>query len=196
MPSRESSRFLSTEVLVENKWHRYCRDRFRQTDGSEGEYYHIDMTGACGTIPLFEDGTTVLLEVYRYVLDETLWEFPIGGMVPGDEPLDVAKRELEEEAGLVANDWQLLGRFAPYKGNRLVLRRARPDLDSTEPRAERGDQGAPHAIRGGPPTLVRPALDRRPVHRRPQPLRPVQKHVDSLSMTGERSRGGRVPSSA
>jgi 8-oxo-dGTP pyrophosphatase MutT (NUDIX family) len=116
MPSRESSRFLSTEVLVENKWHRYCRDRFRQTDGSEGEYYHIDMTGACGTIPLFEDGTTVLLEVYRYVLDETLWEFPIGGMVPGDEPLDVAKRELEEEAGLVANDWQLLGRFAPYKG--------------------------------------------------------------------------------
>ena len=68
MPSRESSRFLSTEVLVENKWHRYCRDRFRQTDGSEGEYYHIDMTGACGTIPLFEDGTI------RPVMDET---FPL-----------------------------------------------------------------------------------------------------------------------
>lgn len=112
----QPSRRLSTEVLVENPWHRYCRDQFEQKDGSVGEYYHIDMAGACGIIPLFEDGTTVLLQVYRYLLDETLWEFPIGGMQPGEEPLAVAQKELREEAGLLATDWQLLGRFAPYKG--------------------------------------------------------------------------------
>lgn len=116
MPSESSSRFVSTEVICKNRWHRYCKDRFRQTDGTIGDYFHIDMAGACGTVPLFGDGTTVLLHVYRYLLDETLWEFPIGGMHPGEEPLDVAQKELREEAGLLAADWQLIGKFAPYKG--------------------------------------------------------------------------------
>ena len=74
------------------------------------------MPGACGTIPLFPDGTTVLLRVYRYLLDATLWEFPIGGMRAGEDPLHVAAKELREEAGLEAEQWQLLGSFAPYKG--------------------------------------------------------------------------------
>lgn len=116
MPSPGSSRFLSTETLVDNKWHRYCRDRFRQGDGSVGEYYHIAMPGACGIIPVFADGSTVLLRVYRYLHDTTLWEFPIGGMSPGDDRLDVAKKELGEEAGLIAKTWRELGRFIPYRG--------------------------------------------------------------------------------
>jgi 8-oxo-dGTP pyrophosphatase MutT (NUDIX family) len=148
MPSYRSTRFLSTEVLVENKWHRYCRDRFRQTDGSEGEYYHIDMAGACGTIPLFRDGSTVLLQVYRYVLDATLWEFPIGGMAPGDDPLDVAKRELEEEAGLVANHWTLLGQFAPYKGvsNEIDRFYLAKDLTWTEQKLEPSEEIQVHRM--------------------------------------------------
>jgi ADP-ribose pyrophosphatase len=65
---------------------------------------------------VFGDGSTVLLRVHRYLLQTTLWEFPIGGMLPGDDPLQVAQKELHEEAGLVARDWTALGRFAPYKG--------------------------------------------------------------------------------
>lgn len=116
MPSKDSKDFVATETIVTNPWHRYCVDQYRLRDGSLADYYHIDMTGACGIIPIFEDGSTVLLKVYRYLLNQTLWEFPIGGMQPGDAPLAVAKRELQEEAGLLAEDWQELGRFAPYKG--------------------------------------------------------------------------------
>ena len=107
---------ISTKVLVDNPWHRYCLDRYRHADGSEGEYYHVDMPGSCGIIPIFADGSTALLRVYRYLLNTTLWEFPIGGMKRGDDPLNVARRELQEEAGLVAQDWTPLGSFAPYKG--------------------------------------------------------------------------------
>lgn len=107
---------LDRRVLVENDWHRYCLDRYSQTDGSVGEYYYVDMPGACGTVPLFEDGSTVLVKVYRYLLGRTFWEFPIGGMKAGEDPQVVAERELREEAGLTANEWLLLGRFAPYKG--------------------------------------------------------------------------------
>lgn len=109
-------RRLSSEVLVDNPWHRYCLDRYVQADGTEGRYYYVDMAGSCGVVPLFDDGTTVLVHAHRYLLDVQLWEFPIGGMRPGDAPLDVAKHELEEEAGLVAQRWDALGSFAPYKG--------------------------------------------------------------------------------
>jgi ADP-ribose pyrophosphatase len=106
----------SREVLVSNEWHRYCRDRYTRTDGSVGSYYYIDMRGACGVIPLFEDGTTAVLRVHRYLLDRTLWEFPIGGIEEGETPLDAAQKELRQEAGLLAAEWHAIGTFAPYKG--------------------------------------------------------------------------------
>ncbi len=59
---------LSREVLVDNPWHRYCLDRYTLRDGSEGRYFYIDMAGSCGVIPLFDDGSTVLVEVHRYLL--------------------------------------------------------------------------------------------------------------------------------
>lgn len=107
---------IDREVLVDNRWHRYCRDRYVQRDGSEGEYFYIDMAGSCGIIPHFPDGTTLLLEVERYLLGQRLFEFPIGGMQPGDSPRAVAEAELREEAGVVATRWDELGFFAPYKG--------------------------------------------------------------------------------
>lgn len=116
MNDRTPFRRLSRDVLVDNRWHRYCRDRYVQADGSDGEYYYIDMPGSCATVPLFDDGTTALVRVHRYLLGGDLWEFPIGGMRPGDDPLATAQHELREEAGLVAADWIPIGRFAPYKG--------------------------------------------------------------------------------
>ena len=132
---------LQREVLVDNPWHRYCRDRYVQTDGSDGVYYYVDMPGSCAAIPVFADGSTMLLRVHRYLLGEDLWEFPIGGMKAGDDPLAVAKKELHEEAGLTADEWIPLGRFAPYKGasNEVChfwfarqLREAAQDLEPSE----------------------------------------------------------------
>ncbi len=107
---------IDREVLVSNRWHRYCRDRYVRRDGTEGEYYFIDMPGAVGIVPRFADGTTILCRQYRYLLGTHLWEFPIGGMKPGEEPRHAAEHELREEAGLVAALWTYLGAFAPYKG--------------------------------------------------------------------------------
>jgi 8-oxo-dGTP pyrophosphatase MutT (NUDIX family) len=107
---------LSHDVVVDNPWHRYCRDHYVQADGSDGVYWYVEMTGSCASIPVFDDGSTVLVRVHRYLLGTDLWEFPIGGMRPGDDPLHVARAELHEEAGLLASAWTELGRFAPYKG--------------------------------------------------------------------------------
>lgn len=107
---------LSHEVLIENSWHRYCRDRYVRADGTEGQYFYVDMPGSVGVIPLFRDGTTVLCRQYRYLLGVDLWEFPIGGVDRGDDLEETGRRELRQEAGLIAGRMIRLGAFAPYKG--------------------------------------------------------------------------------
>lgn len=141
MTDRRPFARLSREILVDNPWHCYAKDRYVLPDGSDGVYYYIDMPGSCASIPVFPDGSTVLIHVHRYLLGCDLWEFPIGGMKPGEDPLAVAQKELHEEAGLVARDWTPLGRFAPYKGasNELChfflardLVQDRQDLEASE----------------------------------------------------------------
>lgn len=51
-----------------------------------------------------------LLRQYRHAAGGTIWELPAGCVDPGDStPLVTARRELEEEAGFVADDWEDLG---------------------------------------------------------------------------------------
>ena len=90
MTERRRMQRIHREVLVDNPWHRYCRDRYVQPDGTEGDYFYVDMPGSCASIPVFDDGTMALVRVRRYLLDLDLWEFPIGGMKAGEDPLDVA----------------------------------------------------------------------------------------------------------
>lgn len=139
---------LSSEVLVANPWHSYRRDRYVRTDGSVGDYYYIHMPGSAGVIPRFADGTTLLLQTHRYLLRRTLWEFPIGGVGEGQDPLHVAQHELEEEAGCVAARWDALGAFAPYKGvsDELCHFYVAEDLTTTSQRLENTERITVHRM--------------------------------------------------
>jgi 8-oxo-dGTP pyrophosphatase MutT (NUDIX family) len=59
-----------------------------------------------GVLPLHEDGTVTLVGQQRFTLDEYSWEIPEGGVPFTEDPLDGARRELKEEAGLIASDWR------------------------------------------------------------------------------------------
>jgi len=50
-----------------------------------------------------------LLRQYRYVAGGWIWELPAGKLEPGEPPLETAKRELIEEAGVSASHWESLG---------------------------------------------------------------------------------------
>ena len=45
---------------------------------------------------------------YRFPIEQYSWEIPEGGGLHGVEPLVSAKRELQEETGLLANNWEKL----------------------------------------------------------------------------------------
>lgn len=54
-------------------------------------------------------GEICLLRQYRHAVGGWLWELPAGKLDAGEDPLLAARRELEEETGLVASRWEPLG---------------------------------------------------------------------------------------
>jgi len=66
--------------------------------------------GGAVVTALSEDGKVCLLRQFRHAAGGTIWELPAGCIDPGDaSPGETARRELEEEAGCVADHWEDLG---------------------------------------------------------------------------------------
>jgi ADP-ribose pyrophosphatase len=83
--------------------------------------------GAVAIVPLL-DGKVLLVRQYRAPIDKEIWELPAGTIEPGEEPLECAKRELEEETGYRAREWRKLAEFYTTPGfcdERMVLFLAR-----------------------------------------------------------------------
>jgi len=97
---------------------RVVRGRFQAPDGTEFERDIVRNQEVVAMVPLLDDGRTVLLvRQYRGPIDALLLEIPAGLCdVPGEEPVETAARELEEEVGRVAETLELIARFHPAAG--------------------------------------------------------------------------------
>lgn len=88
-------------------------DTVRFPDGSAGELEMIRHPGAAAVVPFLEDPQSadplvILIRQFRHAADRYIWEVPAGRLDPGETPEHCARRELEEEAGLVAADLRRL----------------------------------------------------------------------------------------
>lgn len=99
----------SSSVVYENPWLKISHDEVITPNNTDGIYgvVHFKNT-AIGIVPIDQQGNTWLVKQSRYTLNQFTWEIPEGGCPQGELPLNAAKRELEEEVGLQANDWQQL----------------------------------------------------------------------------------------
>ncbi|MFS0894131.1 NUDIX domain-containing protein [Microbacterium sp. 179-I 3D3 NHS] len=83
-------------------------DRIRYGGGEMVRQY-VAHTGAVAILALDDDGRALLIQQYRHPIRHRDWELPAGLLdVEGEEPLAAAKRELAEEADLVAEHWEPL----------------------------------------------------------------------------------------
>lgn len=67
--------------------------------------------GSCVVLPVFADGTLALVRQYRHAARKYLFEAPAGTLESGEDPLDGARRELEEEIGVTAETITPLAEF-------------------------------------------------------------------------------------
>ncbi len=108
---------LSSEQLVDGVLLKAFRDEVRLPDEQTSIREWIDHPGASAIVPMFEDGRTLLVRQFRYPPRRTFLEVPAGKLdEPGEDPEDVARRELEEETGVRAGRFEHVGAAYPCIG--------------------------------------------------------------------------------
>jgi ADP-ribose pyrophosphatase len=132
---------LDGETAYDGKFLTVLRDRVQLPDGTVSHRELIRHPGAVVILPLFDDGRVLLERQFRYPNDRVFVEFPAGKIDPGEEHLACAKRELEEETGYTASDWQFvctIHNAIAYSDEHLEIFLAR-DLTAGTPKLDAGE---------------------------------------------------------
>ena len=99
---------VDSEVAYDGHFLKVQRDTVRLPDGKQSKREYIRHPGAVVVLPIMDDGKILLERQYRYPLQDVFIEFPAGKIDLGEEPLACAKRELEEETGYTAREWEFV----------------------------------------------------------------------------------------
>ncbi|HLO80236.1 MAG TPA: NUDIX hydrolase [Chitinophagaceae bacterium] len=100
---------ISSKLIYDNKWINLTEYDVINPGGGKGIYGKVHFKNrAIGIVVLDEDLNTYLVGQYRFTLDQYTWEIPEGGGGFDEDPLDTAKRELLEETGIIADNWEKL----------------------------------------------------------------------------------------
>jgi 8-oxo-dGTP pyrophosphatase MutT (NUDIX family) len=111
-PQENPWQTLTSTVVYENPWVSVRHEEVITPAGTPGIYgvAHFKHK-AIAVVPIDEQGNTWLVGQYRYPLKEYSWEIPMGGGKMDVDILESARRELQEETGLTAARWKLIGRM-------------------------------------------------------------------------------------
>ncbi len=108
MAIRETEK-TSSEVVYQNRWMSVREDKIIRSDGSQGVFGVVEKSDFA-VIAAVEAGRIYLVEQFRYPVDGRYWEMPQGSWEDSSvDPLILAKAELREETGLVANSMLHVG---------------------------------------------------------------------------------------
>ncbi|HEX8613148.1 MAG TPA: NUDIX hydrolase [Telluria sp.] len=95
-------------VAYDGSFLKVSHDRVSLPNGAVATREYIRHPGAVVILPILDDGRVLLERQFRYPLGRVFIEFPAGKIDAGEEPLACAKRELQEETGYTASDWQFI----------------------------------------------------------------------------------------
>ena len=76
----------------------------------------VEHPGAVAIVAVDTDGMVALVRQLREAARKELLELPAGTLEEGEQPLDSARRELEEETGLTGGAWRELAAFYTTPG--------------------------------------------------------------------------------
>jgi ADP-ribose pyrophosphatase len=76
----------------------------------------IEHPGAIVILPIDNEGRILWITQHRWAAQRVLLELPAGTLEAGETPEETARRELPEETGFSATDWESLGGFYSAPG--------------------------------------------------------------------------------
>ena len=111
-----ASKVNNRKIVYRGKVFNLVRENVILENGTTTDVEFIEHPGATAIIPFLDDTRIVLLKQYRHALKKYIWEIPAGTLDPQEDIISCAKRELIEETGYSAGQWQKLGEITPVPG--------------------------------------------------------------------------------
>jgi len=93
---------LKSEQRYTGKIFNLVVDEVEYPSGNRGIREIASHPGGAVVVPLFDDGSILLVHQFRYPMKKHLLELPAGKLDAGEDPAVCAARELEEETGFTA----------------------------------------------------------------------------------------------
>lgn len=97
-----------TRKVFDNDFFKVFNDQVVRPDGADGDYATIRFVPGVSVLPIDEENLVYLTKQFRYVAGEKTLEVVAGG-VEDEEPLAAAKREVKEELGINAEEFEEIG---------------------------------------------------------------------------------------
>lgn len=134
-----------SEVVLDAPIIAVRRDHVVMPGGNEAAREIVEHFGAVAVVALDEHGCVALVEQYRHSVGERLLELPAGLLdMHAEDELTCAKRELQEEVGLAADEWGVLVDLVTSPGFaeeavRVFIARGLHEVERPEPENEEAD---------------------------------------------------------
>ncbi len=101
-------KLLKRKIVYSGKVFNTIVDNVEYESGNRSIREVAEHPGGAVIFAIFPDDKVILIKQHRYPIDKFIYELPAGKLNTNEDPLDCAKRELEEETGYLANDWKKL----------------------------------------------------------------------------------------
>ena len=114
----EKWKTLSRKELLDHPRMKVVEDEIKLPNGLTTQYIRMapGSQQSVAVIAINEADEMLLQREYSYPPDEVLWQLPGGGIEEGEDIIEAAKRELQEESGFTGDDCTVIGSF--YVNNR------------------------------------------------------------------------------
>lgn len=107
---------ISSEKVFEGKIIKLFFDKVMLPNKKLATREKVWHPGAVAVVPLTSNNEIILIKQYRYPVEEVLIEIPAGKLDKDEAPGDCAKRELQEEVGVVGGNLVHLTSFHTTPG--------------------------------------------------------------------------------
>ena len=108
--------FICSKPAFEGRLLHVHVDTVRLPNGKETTREMADHQGAIAVVPILPDGSIIFVKQFRYPMGTVMYEIPAGKIDPGEDKDVCAVRELSEETGYEADNWDYLGAIATTPG--------------------------------------------------------------------------------
>lgn len=99
---------LERKIIFEGRLLKFRVDKVELSNGVISTREVVEHRGAVAILPILPDGNIIFVRQFRLPAGKILLEIPAGTLSPNEEPLECAKRELQEETGYIAGKWRRL----------------------------------------------------------------------------------------